>query len=465
VDASGIHAPSYQDYLAYLQDTYRSIYGADIYIEPDSQDGQLLAILAEALVDTANTSVSVYNDFSPATAQGAGLSSVVKTNGIRRQVASRSTAVVTIVGQAGTVITGAVIGDNLNLGTRWLVPLATIPLDGDVDVTVISEDVGAIAAGAGTLTNIITPVPGWQTVTNAVAAIPGAPVETDAALRRRQSRSAALPADTTLNGIYAAVANVAGVSRAEVFQNDTGVVDAEGIPARSVAVVVSGGTSADIANAIALKKPPGVSTVGNTSVTVVDSRGVPSIIRYYPLRLVGTYALVFLTALPGYVTSTGDLIKSSFAQYANDQDIGQDLYLSRTYAPVSLTGEDAQAVTGMSPAQLDALGKTFNVTGLAISDEDMYLTVAANAGATVMTVFSAIDLLIGRAIFVDLDDLSHHYALVTNRVGNDVTFTPAIPVGKLAPVQARVYVVGDVIMGFAEASAAVPDNVTIEVAP
>src|SRR5260363_207233 len=39
IDATGIHAPSYADVLNALKAQYRAIYGPDVYLENDSQDG------------------------------------------------------------------------------------------------------------------------------------------------------------------------------------------------------------------------------------------------------------------------------------------------------------------------------------------------------------------------------------------------------------------------------------------
>lgn len=84
IDENGISAPVYADYLAWLQQETRRIFGSDIYIEPDSQDGQLLGIFALTLADSAAQAVATYNAFSPVTAIGNGLSSVVKINGLQR---------------------------------------------------------------------------------------------------------------------------------------------------------------------------------------------------------------------------------------------------------------------------------------------------------------------------------------------------------------------------------------------
>ena len=90
ITGAGISVPTYADILSSLQASVRQIYGEDIYVEPDSMDGQLLAIMAQAIYDCGQTAVAVYNSFSPQTAFGAGLSSVVKINHLARAIATNS---------------------------------------------------------------------------------------------------------------------------------------------------------------------------------------------------------------------------------------------------------------------------------------------------------------------------------------------------------------------------------------
>ncbi|MCT9017193.1 hypothetical protein N6G05_26965, partial [Cupriavidus gilardii] len=112
IDASGITAPTYAEVLEYLKDQYRAIYGPDVYLEADSQDGQLLGVFAKAISDANAVAIAIYRSFSPATAQQDALSSNVKINGIARKVASFSTADLVIVGQAGTTITNGIAKDS-----------------------------------------------------------------------------------------------------------------------------------------------------------------------------------------------------------------------------------------------------------------------------------------------------------------------------------------------------------------
>src|ERR1700674_260040 len=92
VSATGITAGTFSQWLAYFVGQYQAIYGADSYLGNDSQDGQFIGVIAQSLADTCAGAVAVYNSMSPQTAQGVGLSSRVKMNGLKRLLPSNSTA-------------------------------------------------------------------------------------------------------------------------------------------------------------------------------------------------------------------------------------------------------------------------------------------------------------------------------------------------------------------------------------
>jgi uncharacterized phage protein gp47/JayE len=354
IDASGITAPTYAEVLDYLQDQYRAIYGPDVYLEADSQDGQLLAVFASAINDANAVAVAVYRSFSPATAQGDALSSSVKINGIGRKAASFSTADLLIIGQAGTTITNGIATDtNKN---KWTLPTSvTIPPSGEITATGTCVSIGAIAAAAGTITQISTPTRGWQSVTNLSDAAEGAPVEKDAALRQRQAVSTALPSRTVLDGIIGAVSNVAGVTRLAPYENDTAATDSHGLPAHSMSLVVEGGDSTAIANAIAKKKTPGSPTYGTTSIIVQDVYGRPITINYFRPTYDSITSAVTIKALSGYTTAVGDAIKQAVSDYINGVDIG---------GGESGSVEWADAITAANGV---GGGTRFKLTGLTLS--------------------------------------------------------------------------------------------------
>lgn len=349
VTPAGITAPNIQDIIASLEATVKSIYGNDIYIDPDSQDGQLLATFAAAINDSNAVAISVYNSFSPAKAIGVGLSSVVKINGLTRDVATNSTADVRIVGQAGTLISGGIVLDTNN--NRWMMTTdVEIPLSGEIVVTVVAEQQGDIIAAAGAINRIGTPTRGWQTVYNEAPATPGAPVEDDAELRVRQSQSTQLPSLTINGGIVGGIANLTGVIAQRLYENDTKVTDANGIPGNTISLVVLGGDANQIAQMIALKKTPGTGTYGTTSELIVDDVGVPNTIRFFRPGIVQIDVNITIQPRPGYVSTTGQLIKNSIVAGNNAQGIGGDIYIAKQFTYANLVG------TGLED--------TFNVTSI-----------------------------------------------------------------------------------------------------
>jgi hypothetical protein len=281
--------------------------------------------------------VATYNAFSPATAVGAGLSSVVKINGLQRQTSSNSTVPVDIGGTIGTVINAGVVGDNFN--NRWDLP-ATVEIGtaGVITVTATCETPGAIYAEIGAVTQILTPQPDWQTAYNSATAAPGAPVETDYTLRLRQSVSTALPAQGIREAILANVLNVPGVQRGTLYENDSNVTDADSLPPHSIAVVTEGGDAIAICTAIMQTKPPGSYTYGSVGETIVDSAGMTNLIRYFPVILVRISIIITIAPLDGWLSAYGTRLIQQMSNFVSTLPIGYDSYLSKLYTAAQLPG-------------------------------------------------------------------------------------------------------------------------------
>jgi len=351
VTATGVTAPSFEDILLSLIATMQSIFGSDIYLPPDSQDYQMLAAFAMSINDANQAFIAGYNGFLPTFAQGAGLSALVKINGLRRQAGTNSTAEIQIVGVVGTVIINGAVEDTN--GNVWDLPeVVTIPISGEITVTATCAEPGAITAAANTITEIVTVVLGWQSATNPAPAIVGVAPESDAALRRRQSQSTALPSLTPLQAILAAVANVSGVDRYAIYENNTGTPDSNGVQGHSIAVVVEGGSVTQIAQVIEQTKSPGTGTYGTTSETVEDPAGLPITIKFFELVDVPIYVSVTIQPLEGYVSTTGAALIAAIVAFIEGLAIGEEVFYNWIFGPASLYG---------SPLQL-----TYRVTAITI---------------------------------------------------------------------------------------------------
>ena len=382
VDLTGISAPPYSDIYQSIIASFQLIYGSDIYIAPDSQDGQFIALLAAAINDSNQAAVAVFQAYSPTYAQGAGLSSQVKINGLSREIATNSQSQGNVVGQVGTVILNGVVKDKN--GNLWNLPASvTIPISGVISVTVVAQKLGSIVASAGSINSIQNPQLGWQSFVSTVNADIGASVETDAALRARQAFSTALPSLSIKNGIEAAIANVNGVKRFLLYENDTGVTDINSIPAHSLSAVVEGGISSAIGKAIQIKKPPGIQTYGSTSIIVRDSKGFPIVINYFILANIPIFFEITIKALPGYVSSTGIAIQQAIARYVTLLPIGEDVYPSQVQGAASLIGSELDETFYITNFKLGT-----SVVGLGI------IPITINFNQAADTLFSNINLIV-----------------------------------------------------------------------
>lgn len=357
IDQLGIHKPTYAECLDYFQTSFKGNYGQDIYIDNDAQDGQFLALIALALDDVNGESVAVYNSFSPSTAQGNGLSRVVKINGISRKIPSASTALLTIGGVAGTVIENGIATD-IN-GVQWNLPASvTIPLEGQTLVTGTCAEIGAVRASANTINRIFTPVVGWQTVTNEQAADIGQPVELDGALRIRQSISTMVASRSIFEGTLGAVAEISGVTRFRGYENDTLFMDDVGVPANSIAIVIDGGNSQTIVNTIGVTKPPGIPTFGTTQGTYTDQYGIPHRIFYSPVVDVPVTWQATITKLTGYTSDIATSLKQELSDWTNSLGIGNSVDRAQGYLAAQLYGAPSSKMFRLTSLKIARDGNT-----------------------------------------------------------------------------------------------------------
>ena len=331
VSESGITAPTFGDILEFLRTRAQQIFGQDIVLSDDSQDGQLLALIALAISNVNSQAIAVYNAYNPQTAVGVALDGAVKVNGISRRVATHSTVDLRIVGQAGTIITEGYAFDTFD--QRWNLPATvTIPISGEITVTATADEAGAVQAAANSITIVGSPTFGWQTVNNPLAATPGVAVETDAELRQQQSVSTAQPSMSLWEGIASSVLALDGVTNVSGKKNDTDTTDSDGIPGHSIALVVEGGDADEIGATIYLKKGEGTGTYGTTSVVYTDTYGFPNTVNFSRPTQAAIGAEITITPTATYTTLAEDDIKARIAEYVESLKIGDSVDIMRVMA-------------------------------------------------------------------------------------------------------------------------------------
>ncbi|MGQ1230033.1 baseplate J/gp47 family protein [Acinetobacter baumannii] len=337
INQYGVTVSTYSEIVEYLKEKYREIYGQDVYLENDSQDGQWIGVIARVVADCNAAVADVYSSMSPSTADTDALSRNVKINGIRRAVATKSSVSVVLVGVAGTIINNGIVSDKNN--NRWLLPAqVVIPPEGEIVATATAEKPGAILALPNSVTSISTPTRGWQSVNNPQASNLGAPVESNTKLRQRQALSTAIPSRSYTEGILGALFSLDGVSRCKVYENKKSFVDPLGLPPNSLAVVVAGGDDQQIAETIRVKKAPGCDLYGNTTVIRPTVYGDPVEIQYWRPNQVVVGLKLGLRTTTDYTVDIGEQIKFAITDYINQLDIGDRISLNKIYVPAGLYG-------------------------------------------------------------------------------------------------------------------------------
>ena len=141
--------------------------------------------------------------------------------------------------------------------------------------TFLSLETGPVPCAAGALTQIVSPVSGWETITNGAAGTIGADMESDADLRARRKASL-YQGSGYINSMYRALYYVPNLKSAYIYENKTAnseTTDGITIPAHSLYIVADGGTDSAVAQAIFNTKSAGCGLSGTTTATAYDDDG------------------------------------------------------------------------------------------------------------------------------------------------------------------------------------------------
>lgn len=286
-ETSEIREEVAQDWVNAFKETGRP----DLNTDPETPQGQLIDSQTAAIHQKDTELAFLANQFNPQTASGRWQDALAKIYFLSRKPAINSTAVCTLTGMNGTTVTAGVLIRSSYDSTLWILNKdAVIGENGTVTAVFTCQTEGAIQAGAGTLTQIVTTTPGWDAVTNAQTAEVGQLAESQAAFENRRYQSVALNGRSTTAAVYARVADLKNVIATYVTDNKTNVnksIDGYTLKPHSIYIAVIGGDNSDIAKAIYNSVSAGCDYNGNTTVNVTDenTNAVESVTFMRPSQL------------------------------------------------------------------------------------------------------------------------------------------------------------------------------------
>ena len=167
-----------------------------------------------------------------------------------------------------------------------------------------SEIDGEIALPHGTITEIVTQVPGsgLLSVVNLVPYIAGRLRETNVELRQSYADKIFHRSNRMLESIKSSIRlNVPGITAVAAFQNDSNLPDAYGRWPHSIEVVVDGGNEYEIAVQIRDKKAGGIQTFGSVEVLVPGEEGEPMVERFNRPEYVHVWYRLAITLNPAEI--------------------------------------------------------------------------------------------------------------------------------------------------------------------
>lgn len=278
LDVNGLQIKTFNEIKEELITSLRGIYGNDINVDSNSPDGQLVNILAQAIIDQLELIQQAYNSFDPDLAIGKILDQRVALNNIKRKGGTYSYTNIAVTTTASCTLNGLNTVDAESAftvsdaqGTQWVLASTQNPLSaGTYTYSFRAKEIGAVESLPNTITTIVNAVVGVSSVNNPAAlTVKGENTETDAELKSRRKESVGIASQGYREALKAALLNIADVTYAEVYENDTNTTDADGIPGHSIWVIVQGGSDAAIAQAIYAKRNGGCGMKGQTTYTVV----------------------------------------------------------------------------------------------------------------------------------------------------------------------------------------------------
>lgn len=196
-------------------------------------------------------------------------------------------------------------------------------------------ETGPIAVLAGTFTEIVTPVAGWESVTNLEPGVLGRNQETDIELRQRRGASTRLVGAGSVEAIQARLRqNVQDVRTAIVYENREPYT-VSGRPPHSFEAIVVGGDNTEIAAELWAAKPAGIETHGNESVLITDSNGDLQQIKFSRPVPVYIWVECNVEVIGGAFPAEGlEAVKLAILNRGNEFKVGESIIYQQFFGPI-----------------------------------------------------------------------------------------------------------------------------------
>lgn len=337
LDENGFTPKTTDDILASLNTQLKATFGEAFASElAESVAGQIVGVFAGELADLWNLALAVWRSRFPSLATGLSLDAVAEETGAIRLQSAPSTVDLTWSGTNGTMVPVGSIARVASTDARFITTVAGTVSGGTVTVAATSIEFGPILGPAGSISDIVTPISGITGVTNTLDAELGRDLETDAEFRARRALLLRQAGEATVGAIRSDLLALSGVDEVRIFNNPSGVTDADGLPAHSFEVVIRGGDDQEIVDEIFNSEPAGIQSVGTNSGTATDIEGATHTVQFSRPIDKNMYAEVVVTVNNNYPLDGDARIKQAIVDYwlSFSERIGKEVLTNAFYGPI-----------------------------------------------------------------------------------------------------------------------------------
>lgn len=294
---------------------------------PESPDGQLINIMAVEISQAWSELGLVYNSYNPNVATGQALRNIGLISGLLKDSATRSSAVIDLVGTAGTIVPANSIVSDAEGNEFYIVFDARIP----ASVDAISLVAGPVPITAGTLVNIVTPVSGWTSIDQPLDGVRGLAPRSEQKYRNLRNKTVLrnyTGVSETMQGRLLEL----GLQQAKVVNNSSPTITLpDGTPPKTVHVTVGEVgliTDEEIARTILKTISLGCPTFGSTTVNLEDDQGHTQTIKFSKATEVPVFMDINITFLDDDNGGAEEDIKAALVNYVNSLKAGEDVVWS-----------------------------------------------------------------------------------------------------------------------------------------
>ena len=287
INENGLQVATSEEIQTNLENGYKAIYGNDIAITSNTQDGQLIGIYTQMATDIRELLMEVYNSFNPTLCRGRMQDVRFALNDITRKGGTFTIVPITITVNKTVTLRGLDANYNDVNATSYAISddagnqyflIDTVTLTaGTYTKQFRAQNIGLVQPVLNTIINQVTIVNGVTSVTNASAPTSyGVNQETDTEFAIRRERSIENKSQNSIDAIVGQLLEIEGLTQAVAYNHDytnyPSTTDADGIPIGYIWVIAEGGSNADIATVI-YANMAGTGTKGAVNINVPTASG------------------------------------------------------------------------------------------------------------------------------------------------------------------------------------------------